>query len=50
MNVFTDYVSLPCYVISRQNPDLWYTLAAPAADFSFQFELFFGEKRSPVPI
>src|SRR5579872_574018 len=47
MNVFTDYLSLPCYVIARQNPDLWYTLATPAAEPSpFQFELYFGKREA----
>ncbi|HVZ80592.1 MAG TPA: AraC family transcriptional regulator [bacterium] len=45
INLFTDYVSLPCYVVDRRQPDLWYTLAAPSGDPSpFQFELYFGKK------
>lgn len=47
INLFTDYISLPCYVVSRQNPDLWYLLSAPrpATEPSpFQFELYFGKK------
>ncbi len=47
INLFTDYISLPCYVVSRQDPDLWYMLSAPSPDPSpFQFELYFGKKEA----
>ncbi len=45
INLFTDYLSLPCYVVARDNPNLWYTLSLPSAETSpFQFEMFFGKK------
>src|SRR5581483_212450 len=47
INLFTDYISLPCYVVDRRQPDLWYTLSAPAAETSpFQFELYFGKREA----
>ncbi len=47
INVFTDYISLPCYVISKQNLDLWYSLSTPSLEPSpFQFELFFGKREA----
>lgn len=47
INLFTDYVALPCYVVDRRQPDLWYALSAPLSDPSpFQFELYFGKKES----
>jgi AraC-like DNA-binding protein len=47
INLFTDYLALPCYVVARDNPNLWYTLAAPSSATEpspFQFELYFGKK------
>jgi AraC-like DNA-binding protein len=47
INLFNDYISLPCYVVSRANPGLWYTLALPPSPTEptpFQFEIFFGKK------
>ena len=47
INLFTDYISLPCYVVARNNPNLWYTLALPPSPTEpspFQFELYFGKK------
>jgi AraC-like DNA-binding protein len=45
INLFTDYLSLPCYVVSQDSPDLWYALSLPAvAPSPFQFEMYFGKK------
>jgi AraC-like DNA-binding protein len=47
INLFNDYISLPCYVVAKSNPNLWYTLALPPSPTEpspFQFELYFGKK------
>jgi len=47
INLFTDYISLPCYVVARDNLNLWYTLSLPTSDSSpFQFEMYFGKKEA----
>lgn len=51
INVFSDYLNLPCYVISKQNPELWYSITAPPSPSEvtpFQFEIYFGKKDARV--
>ncbi len=44
-NLFTDYLSLPCYVVIPKDFSLWYTLVSPSPEaHPYHFEVYYGKK------
>ncbi len=47
INFFSDYVSLPCFVVCREDLDTWYILG-PSTDTlrPYHFETYYGKRKS----